>query len=92
MRKFVYLPRGPRLARMFGTKNLAQIVQAHPGASTPSDSDMYDIHDSPAWKEAYSPDGIYGGDKRGISFRLYADGVNPFNVMCPIMMTLTFLL
>jgi hypothetical protein len=94
MRKFVYLPLGPRLARMFGTKNLAQIVQAHPGESIPSDSDMYDIQDSPAWKEAYSPGGIFGGDKRGISFGLCADGVIPFNhlhvsySMCPIVMTL----
>ena len=39
-RKFVYLLLGPRLARMFGTKNLAQIVQAHPSPCMQSDSDM----------------------------------------------------
>lgn len=94
-RKFVYLPLGPRLVRMFGTKHLAQIVQAHPGASGQRTyTDMYDIHDSPTWTKAYSSDGIFEGDKRGLSFGFCADGVNPFShlrvsySMCPLVMTL----
>lgn len=68
-RRFVYMPLGPRLERLFGTSNLAQIVQAH---DVPSNSNsMYDIQDSPAWKEAYSSTGIFNGDARGIALALY---------------------
>ena len=72
VRKFVYLPIGPRLVRLFGTENLAQLVQSHPGATRPADHcDMYDIHDSPAWKSAYSNDRVFGGDKRFIAFGVW---------------------
>ena len=91
-RKLVYLPIGPRLERMFGTKNLAQLVQAHSG-STEADR-MYDIHDSPMWKDAFSPQGTFLGDKRNIALGLYTDGVNPFShhhisySMWPIMLSI----
>lgn len=79
---------------MFGTKQLAQILQAYPGASQVITSCMYDIHDSPAWKSAYSTDGIFDGDHRGLSFAFCTDGINPFShnrvaySMWPIMLTL----
>ena len=77
---------------MFGTKNLAQLVQAHPG-STEVDR-MYDIHDSPMWKDVFSPQGTFLGVKRNISLGLCTDGVNPFShhhisySMWPIMLSI----
>lgn len=50
--KMIYLPIGPRFERFFGTSNLSEIVQSHLQSTTDDDC-MYDIHDSPAWIEAY---------------------------------------
>ena len=92
-RRFIYMPLGPRLERMFGTSNLSQIVQAH-SSRVKMPGVMYDIHDSPSWKALFSPEGIFKGDKRGVAFSLCTDGVNPFSVqrisysMWPIMVTL----
>ncbi len=91
LRWFIYLPLGPRLERMFGTPNLAKIVQCHATSNGPA---MYDIHQSPAWKAAYSIEGIFGGDDRGVALGLCTDGVNPFShhhvsySMWPIMISL----
>ena len=55
---------------------------------------MYDIHHSPAWVNAYLPNGVFQGDHRGIALVLCTDGVNPFShlrvsySMRPIMLTL----
>jgi len=97
-RKFLYLPLRPRLVRMFNNKGFSEVLQSHPGASfvnaSSSSESMYDIHDSPAWKQAYSETGMFKGDKRGISLALCTDGVNPFShsrvkySMWPIMMTI----
>ena len=93
-KKFLYLPLGPKITRMFSTKYVAQIIQSHPGEEENSCSSMYDIYDSPVWKKAYSKDGIFEGDRRGLSFALCTDGVNPFShnritySMWPIMLTL----
>ena len=93
-RKFVYLPIGPRLERLFGTSNLAQLVQSHSGSDFEVPDVMHDIHDSPVWKFAYSKLGIFNNDKRGISLGLCTDGVSPFShhkvtySMWPIMITL----
>lgn len=76
-RRFQYLPIGPRLERMFGTANLAQLVQAHGLLAT--SSVLCDIQQSSTWKTAYSGDGIFKGDSRGISLGLCTDGVNPFS-------------
>ena len=74
-----YLPVGPRLVRLFGTHKLAKIIQAH-GLRCCSDGlVMYDIHDSPSWKLAYSSTGTFSSDCRGISFALNTDGVNPYS-------------
>lgn len=89
-KKFAYLPIRPRLERLFGTASLSQLIQAH---NNPK-SEMSDIQDSPVWKEAYSSNGIFNGDLRGIGLSLCTDGVNPFShlrvtySMWPIMMTL----
>lgn len=77
-RKFIYIPIGPRLARIFGEVNLAQLVQSHPGDGYDND-DMWDIHHSPVWRELYSADGYFAGNKTGISYALELDGVNPFH-------------
>lgn len=88
---FTYLPIGPRLVRLFGTSNLAQIVQSH---SSEFCSLMYDIQDSPTWRNMYNKDGIFLGDPRGISLSLCTDGVNPFQKdhvtysMWPIVLTI----
>ena len=92
-RKFIYLPLQPRLTRMFGSQNIAEILQSH-GGSLKHSPLMYDIHDSPIWKGAYSADGLFNGDKRGISLAFCTDGVNPYShnrvtySMWPIMLTL----
>ena len=92
-RKFTYLPLGPRLSRMFHNKNLAEIIQAHISIQNTA-SFMHDIHDSPTWKSAYSTNGIFKGDPRGLSLAFCTDGVNPFShnriaySMWPIMLTL----
>lgn len=92
-RKFVYLPLAPRLTRMFHTKKLAEVIQAHIGTKGTT-SCMSDIHDSSSWKSAYSNDGIFKGDPRGLSVAFCTDGVNPFShnrvaySMWPIMLTL----
>ena len=95
-RKFIYLPLGPRIERMFKDKTMAKILQMHHGSSLESFTNVYDIQDSPYWKSLYSNSGIFKGDKRGISLAFCTDGVNPFShydlrvsySMWPIMMTL----
>lgn len=76
-KRFQYLPVGPRLQRLFGTANLAQIVQSH--GSEDSTTVMQDVHDSPAWRQMYSPKGVFAGDRRGISLALCTDGLNPYS-------------
>lgn len=75
-KRFTYLPIGPILEYLFGTTSLSKIVQSH---APRTDTCMYDIHDSPSWKDAYSATGQFRGDKRGIGFALCTDGVNPFS-------------
>ena len=54
-KRYTYLPIGPRLERLFGTASLSEIVQSHLQLTNDPDDDyMYDIHDSPAWREAYA--------------------------------------
>lgn len=77
LRHFYYLPIGPRLERTFGTANLAQLIQSH--MVSPVTSAMFDVHDSPAWRSAYSDTGTFNGDPRGIALGLCTDGVNPFS-------------
>ena len=77
VRRFHYLPLGPRLERLFGTSNLAQLVQAH--KTLPVPSTLFDIPDSPMWRSTYSHSGVFGGDPRGISLSLCTDGVNPYS-------------
>ena len=75
-KRFTYLPVGPRLVRLFGTSNLAKIVQAHGLHHSTKHVSMYDIHDSPTWKLAYSTTGEFGSEYRSISFAFNTDGVN----------------
>ncbi|MEW8547304.1 MAG: hypothetical protein AB2693_27670, partial [Candidatus Thiodiazotropha sp.] len=92
-RRFIYIPVGPRLARLYGDVNLAQLVMSHPGCEYRQEH-MWDIHHSPIWRDLYSKDGYFGGDKMGISLALELDGVNPFHnigvmySMTPIMITI----
>ena len=50
-RSLCYLPLGPRLMRLFGTSNLAKLVQEHGKVS--HSPVMHDIHDAPVRKDAY---------------------------------------
>ena len=58
-------------------------------------NEMFDIHDSPCWKEEYSNEGTFRGDFRGVAVSLSVDGVNPFSIqrvsysMWPIMLTIS---
>lgn len=96
-RTFNYIPLGPRLARVYGDENLSKLVFSHPGSKNEllsKNNYMEDIHDSPIWKDLYSDSGLFKGDKKGISFALELDGVNPFHnigviySMVPMMMTI----
>lgn len=93
-RKFIYLSLGPRIVRMFKSKETAEMLQKHPGSSLENFTDVYDIQNSPYWKSLYSSDGKFEGDKRGISLALCTDGVNPFShfrvtySMWPLMLTI----
>ena len=72
---------------------MSQIVQAH-GLHCNDDGRIYDIHSSSTWKLAYSSDGQFTNDSRGISFAFNTDGVNPYshNKVCysmwPIILTI----
>jgi hypothetical protein len=77
-RKFTYVPVGPRLARMFGDVQLCQLIYSHPGSQYDGD-EMWDVHNSSTWRELYSQEGFFGGDKGGVSYALELDGVNPFH-------------
>ena len=91
VRRFTYLPLKPRLQRLFDNHNMAQILQSH---CVVDDDTIYDIHQSVAWRKAYSREGIFKEDPRGVLLALCTDGVNPFAhnkvsyLMWPIMLTL----
>lgn len=70
---------GPHLKRMFAISGISQCLQAHAIFTNDPDITMYNVHDSPLWKKAFTEDGFSKGDPRGILFQLCTDGVNPFN-------------
>ena len=76
---------------MFETPRLSEMIQSH---KTCLDSPSDVVQQSRVWKHAYSSDGLYQGDIRGVSLALCADGVNPFHInrvqysMCPIVLSL----
>ena len=77
-KSFTYFPLKPRLIRMFETPRRSEMIQSHK-ACLDSPSDMvYNIQQSRVWKHAYSSNGLYQGDVRGVSLASCADGVNPF--------------
>ena len=91
-RRFLYYPLGPRWRRLFECKETSKMLQEY--ALRPDMGDlMTDIFDSPKWKAAYAPDGLFQGDPRGLSVQLSTDGVNPFSAnkicysMWPIMLS-----
>lgn len=46
VRRFTYLPLKPRLCRLFGNPNVAQILQSHCVVHHDDDDDIFDIHQS----------------------------------------------
>ena len=91
-RRFLYYPLGPRWRRLFECKETSKMLQEH--ALRPDMGDlMTDIFDSPKWKAAYAPDGLFQDDPRGLAVQLSTDGVNPFSAnkicysMWPIMLS-----
>ena len=76
-KRFLYLPIGPRLERMFGTAILSELLQSHINRNFCGK--LFDVQDACTWKSAYSATGIFNGDPRGISLSLCTDGVNPFS-------------
>jgi hypothetical protein len=56
-RHFLYLPLKPRLQRLFGSSCMAEILQSH--LTHPRGTTMQDIHDSPAWQDAYCREDFY---------------------------------
>lgn len=71
-KRFLYLPIGPRLERLFGTANLSELLQSHINRNFCGK--LFDVQDAVSWKSAYSV-----GSERGISLSLCTDGVNPFS-------------
>ena len=92
VRRFIYMPLGQRLQRLYGTSNIFQLLQSH---MSDESNEMFDILDSPYWKEEYSTEGTFRGDFRGVAVSLSVGGVNPFSVqrvsysMWPIMLTIS---
>ena len=62
-RSFCNLPLDPRLMRLFGTSNLAKLVQEHGKVS--HSSVMHDIHDAPVWKDALREMEYFEGTQGG---------------------------
>ena len=93
-KSFTYLPIGPRLVRLFQNPSVSEMIQSHSSYLKENTGTVFDIQQSRAWKKAYSSDGIFEGDARGLSLALCADGVNPFHgnhvqySMCPIVLAL----
>lgn len=91
-RKFYYYPLGPRWKRMYGNATIAEVLQSHDRNIHPT-VNVNDIIGSKSWCKAYSPQGFFKGEKRGVSAQLSTDGVNPFSSnkvvysMWPIMLT-----
>ena len=75
--KFIYMPIGSKLARMYANKDLAKMLQCH--QLRDQLGEVQDIHDSKTWKTLYAKDADFSGDKRGVSLAFCNDGVNPFH-------------
>ena len=93
-RSYTYLPVGPRLIRLFGTHNLAKIIQAH-GLRCCNDglctiSMILHLGNLLILRST----GMFSSDCCGISFALNMDRVNPYSQnrvsysMWPIVLTL----
>lgn len=80
-RQVKYIPVGPRFARIFGNESLAAVLHSHCISSDiENESDyMYDIQDSPKFKNLFLQNGYLAGQKGGIVVGLEADGVAPFH-------------
>ena len=72
--RFIYIPPGPSLPRLYGEAHLAQLIMSHPGSGYIGD-EMWDIHHSPTWRDFNSENGYFKGDMMGISLALELDGV-----------------
>ena len=94
--RFIYLPIGPRLKKIYGNLSLREIIQLYGSAlhSTSNTVHVHDIHDSSIWKSEYASNGFFKGDFHNIFLALDVDGVKPFRSiwaiysMTPIMMTM----
>ena len=69
VRQFTYLPLMPRLIRLFGNANITQVLQSHATMKNLTHN-FYDLHESLGWKSAYSIDGVFQNDPRGVSLAL----------------------
>lgn len=81
-RTFIYLPLCPRVVRSYGTSSIAESLQSHQGNLADNEGEniiISDIHGSPVWKRAYSREGTFQGDPRGVSLSLCLDGLNPWS-------------
>ena len=80
-RTFHYLPLGPRLVRSYGTEGISYMLQSHGGeiGEQKNEGRMEDIHNSPKWKKAFSVNGSFHGDPRGVALSLCLDGLNPWS-------------
>ena len=64
---------------MYGTDNIAHILQSHGSTAHDDNSVMTDIHHLSLWNHACQKEGVFNGDFRGISVSFCTDGVNPFS-------------
>ncbi len=80
---------------MFSSAVTSELLQSNSSGirDLSTEGTVSTIHESPAWKEWYSKDGIFAGDPRGVALSLCMDGVNPFAKerttysMCPMVLT-----
>lgn len=64
---------------MFGNTTVSEILRTKKDCAKRKYDIMKDVHDSPAWRHAFSEDGFFGGDPRGMLAQMSTDGVNRFS-------------
>lgn len=73
------MPIGPRIVRLFGTKNLSKLVQDHGLKINDISETLKDYHDTETWKKKwFGEDGLFHGDPKGLAFNLSTDGMCPW--------------
>ena len=80
-KSFTYFPIGPRIARIYGSINLAKLLQYHCD-SYGINSFISDITDTVTWNQMWhGTDGIFGMSRQGTALNFSSDGLNPWRAI-----------